>query len=402
MRWDEERYGREYDLDTFMIFCADDFNLGAMENKGLNIFNSRLLLADPATATDDDFSADRGGDRARILPQLDRQPRHVPRLVPAVAEGGPHRLSRPGVLERPGLARRRAHLRCRVPATRAVRRGRRPDGASGAPGRVRGDQQLLHGYRLRKGRRADPDAACAAWRVWLSRRDGSLLRAPRRTGGHLRRVRPVDAGCVRRRSRAVPQLVFAGRNTGCHRTRQLRCAGAGVCAGRRAERALLDRQPPPSPASRTARDRTHRPRRPRHAAAPRRRATVRSDDTDPRAHGKGAALRVRRRGRRSSAFAAARVFGACASGLRLRRRIARIARVARQRRCQPLGCDAAPVHQRDPAPRGCASRRRTARCCRRCSRAWSGESSATTRATRRCSRSRSRCPTPRMSRRSNR
>ena len=60
MRWDEDRYGREYDLDTFMIFCADDFNLGAMENKGLNIFNSRLILADPATATDDDFSAIEG------------------------------------------------------------------------------------------------------------------------------------------------------------------------------------------------------------------------------------------------------------------------------------------------------------------------------------------------------
>ncbi len=56
-RWDEERFGREYDLDTFMIFCADDFNMGAMENKGLNIFNSRLVLADPATATDDDFAA---------------------------------------------------------------------------------------------------------------------------------------------------------------------------------------------------------------------------------------------------------------------------------------------------------------------------------------------------------
>jgi len=55
MRWDEERFGREYDLDRFMIFCADDFNFGAMENKGLNIFNSRLLLADPATATDDDY-----------------------------------------------------------------------------------------------------------------------------------------------------------------------------------------------------------------------------------------------------------------------------------------------------------------------------------------------------------
>jgi aminopeptidase N len=57
MRWDEQRFGREYDLDTFMIFCADDFNFGAMENKGLNIFNSRLLLADPQTATDDDFKS---------------------------------------------------------------------------------------------------------------------------------------------------------------------------------------------------------------------------------------------------------------------------------------------------------------------------------------------------------
>ncbi|MCC7113398.1 MAG: aminopeptidase N [Burkholderiales bacterium] len=57
MRWDEETWGLEYDLDRFMIFCADDFNFGAMENKGLNIFNSRLLLADPATATDDDYAA---------------------------------------------------------------------------------------------------------------------------------------------------------------------------------------------------------------------------------------------------------------------------------------------------------------------------------------------------------
>ena len=57
MRWDEERFGREYDLDTFMIFCADDFNMGAMENKGLNIFNSKLVLARADTATDDDFQA---------------------------------------------------------------------------------------------------------------------------------------------------------------------------------------------------------------------------------------------------------------------------------------------------------------------------------------------------------
>jgi aminopeptidase N len=55
MTWDEEAFGREYDLDLFMIVAVRDFNFGAMENKGLNIFNSSLLLADPATATDVDF-----------------------------------------------------------------------------------------------------------------------------------------------------------------------------------------------------------------------------------------------------------------------------------------------------------------------------------------------------------
>jgi aminopeptidase N len=55
MKWDEEAYGREYDLDLFNIVAVDDFNFGAMENKGLNIFNSRYVLADQDTATDSDF-----------------------------------------------------------------------------------------------------------------------------------------------------------------------------------------------------------------------------------------------------------------------------------------------------------------------------------------------------------
>jgi aminopeptidase N len=55
MKWDEEVFGREYDLDLFMIVAVRDFNFGAMENKGLNIFNSSLLLADAATATDMDY-----------------------------------------------------------------------------------------------------------------------------------------------------------------------------------------------------------------------------------------------------------------------------------------------------------------------------------------------------------
>ena len=56
MRWDEQVYGREYDLDVFNIVAVDDFNMGAMENKGLNIFNSRYVLASPATATDEDYT----------------------------------------------------------------------------------------------------------------------------------------------------------------------------------------------------------------------------------------------------------------------------------------------------------------------------------------------------------
>ena len=55
MKWDEDRFGLEYDLDRFMIVAVSDFNFGAMENKGLNIFNTKYVLAKPETATDTDF-----------------------------------------------------------------------------------------------------------------------------------------------------------------------------------------------------------------------------------------------------------------------------------------------------------------------------------------------------------
>jgi aminopeptidase N len=57
MRWDETAFGREYDLDVFMIVAVSDFNMGAMENKGLNVFNDKYVLASPGTATDGDFLA---------------------------------------------------------------------------------------------------------------------------------------------------------------------------------------------------------------------------------------------------------------------------------------------------------------------------------------------------------
>jgi len=60
MKWDEEAFGREYDLDTFNIVAVSDFNMGAMENKGLNVFNTKYVLADTETATDGDYDAVEG------------------------------------------------------------------------------------------------------------------------------------------------------------------------------------------------------------------------------------------------------------------------------------------------------------------------------------------------------
>ncbi len=57
MKWDEDTFGLEYDLDLYMVVAVDDFNMGAMENKGLNVFNTKYVLANPHTATDNDFLA---------------------------------------------------------------------------------------------------------------------------------------------------------------------------------------------------------------------------------------------------------------------------------------------------------------------------------------------------------
>ena len=94
MKWDEQRYGLEYDLDTYMIVAVNDFNMGAMENKGLNIFNSKFVLASPETATDDDYQRVEGCDRARIFSQLDRQSCDLSRLVSIDFKGRPDRIPR--------------------------------------------------------------------------------------------------------------------------------------------------------------------------------------------------------------------------------------------------------------------------------------------------------------------
>ena len=117
----------------------------------------------------------RGG--ARIFSQLDRRPRHLPRLVSVVAEGRADRVPRPGIRRRHVFARGAAHRRGARPARGAVSRGCGTDGAPGAPGRLHGDPQFLHHDGVREGRRTGAHAAHPARAAGVSRRHGPVLRA---------------------------------------------------------------------------------------------------------------------------------------------------------------------------------------------------------------------------------
>ena len=216
MRWDEQAFGREYDLDVFMIVAVSDFNMGAMENKGLNVFNDKYVLASPDDRDRQRLRRDRGHHRARVFPQLDRQPHHLPRLVPALPQGRPDRLPRPGVHLRPALARRST----RIGDVRGLRAHQFVEDAGPLahpvrPERLSRDQQFLHHDRLREGRRGGAHAArrCSARSV--PQRHGPLLRAPRRPGGDGRAVRAM----LRRRQRP--------------RSRRSSCAGIRRPARRR-------------------------------------------------------------------------------------------------------------------------------------------------------------------------
>ncbi len=230
IRWDEQRFGLELDLDRFMIVAVADFNMGAMENKGLNIFNTKYVFATPRIATDADFAGVESVVGARVLPQLDRQPRHLPRLVPADAEGRPDGLPRPGVLGRHDGGRQRTRQRAaasaravkRIEDVRVLRAAQFPEDAGPMahpirPDALPGDQQLLHGHRLREGRRGHPDAADAGRPRRLPARHGPVLRASRRAGGDLRRLRRRDRRRQRSRPVAVRPLVRAGRHAAAAR-----------------------------------------------------------------------------------------------------------------------------------------------------------------------------------------
>ena len=230
MAWDEAAYGREYDLDRFMIVAVDDFNMGAMENKGLNIFNSQLRAGEPRDRDRRRLQVDRGDHRARVLPQLDRQPHHLPRLVPALPEGRADGLPRPAVLRRPAqrAAVKRIEDVIRLRGA-AVPRGRRAAGAPGAAGGIRRDQQLLHRDRLREGRRGHRHAAPPG-------RPGDLRAARSTSTSSATTARPAPSRTGSRSSRTPRAATSRSSSAGTPRPARRGC-GATEALGRRALRA---------------------------------------------------------------------------------------------------------------------------------------------------------------------
>ena len=180
MAWDEQVYGREYDLDQFNIVAVSDFNMGAMENKSLNIFNSAYVLADQETATDGDFDNiarvvaheyfhNWSGDRVtcRDWFQLSlKEGFTVFRDQSFSADVGSAPVKRIEDV--------------RVLARGAVSRG---PGAAGPPRAARQlyrDFELLHGDGLQQGRRGDPHVPHRAGAGEISRRHRPLFRPARR------------------------------------------------------------------------------------------------------------------------------------------------------------------------------------------------------------------------------
>ena len=227
MKWDEERFGLEYDLDRFMIVAVSDFNYGAMENKGLNIFNTKYVLARPETATDIDFLGietvvaheyfhNWTGDRVTCRDWFQL----------SLKEGLTVFRDQEFSSDLHSRAVKRISDVRRLRAS-PVHRGRRPARPPGAPGQLRRDRQFLHADRVREGCGGHPHAAHADRRGRLPARHAHLFRAPRRPGGDLRGFRRGHGGGLGPGPRKIPAVVQPGRHAALDRARRLRPRAAG-------------------------------------------------------------------------------------------------------------------------------------------------------------------------------
>ena len=207
-----DAFGREYDLGIFNIVAVSDFNMGAMENKGLNVFNDKYVLADPDTATDVDFANVEAviaheyfhnwtGNRitCRDWFQL------------CLKEGLTVFRDQEFSADMRSRGRSSASPMC-APAGAPVPRGRRPPRPSGAAGTLSRDQQLLHADRLREGRRGRPHAEDAARRGEASAPAWTSISSATTAGGDDRGFPRLLRRCGQHRPGPVQALVQPGRH----------------------------------------------------------------------------------------------------------------------------------------------------------------------------------------------
>ena len=210
MKWDEDRFGLELDLDGYMIVAVSDFNSGAMENKGLNIFNTKYVLARPDTATDIDYqNIDRvvaheyfhnwTGDRVTCRDWFQLSLKEG-LTVFRDQEYGADMYSRAVQ---------------RIVEVRGLRAAQFPEdaGPMAHPVRPAAYMEIRNFYTMtvyEKGAEVVRMQHSLLGAGLVPQGHGSLFRTPRRPGGDYRRFRAGDAGCERRRPRPVPPLVRAG------------------------------------------------------------------------------------------------------------------------------------------------------------------------------------------------
>ena len=227
MAWDERVYGREYDLDLFNIVAVSDFNMGAMENKGLNIFNTRYILADPDTATDLDYDGVQGvvaheyfhnwsGNRVtcRDWFQLSlKEGFTVYRDQSFSADMGSAPVKR-------------------IEDVRLLRAAQFPEDAGPLAHPIRPDsyQEISNFYTAtvyNKGAEIIRMMATLTRSAALPRRHRSLFRPPRRRSGNVRGFRARDGGGRGDRPDPVPPLVRTGGDAAAQADGFQRIRGSG-------------------------------------------------------------------------------------------------------------------------------------------------------------------------------
>ena len=235
--WDEARFNLPLDLERFMIVAVEDFNMGAMENKGLNLFNTKFVLANPATATDADYHAIEGvvgheyfhnwtGNRVTCRDWFQL----------SLKEG--LTVFRDQEFSQDMADSRSARAVKRIEDVRSLRQMQFPEDAGPMAHPVRPDSYVAidNFYTstvYEKGAEVVRMMQTLVGRDGFAQRHDAVLPAPRRAGGDLRRLRamhrrrqPVERAGAE--ARCLQALVLAGRHAARHRAGPLRRAAAAA------------------------------------------------------------------------------------------------------------------------------------------------------------------------------